>query len=57
MEGTAAAHNVDRLFEFSVLGMVTCGYFAVAGSGYLDIPTILLTAVALVLRGLASAGV
>ena len=56
MEGNAAARNVDRLFEFSVLGMVTCGYFAVAGSGYLDAATIVLTAIALVLRGLASAG-
>jgi transglutaminase-like putative cysteine protease len=34
------------------LGLVASGYLAVAGSGYLDLPTIVLTAAALVLRGL-----
>ena len=30
------AASVERLFQFSLLGMVTSGYLAVAGSGYLD---------------------
>jgi transglutaminase-like putative cysteine protease len=53
----APARSVERLFEFCVLGMVACGYFAVAGSGYLDLPTILLTAAALVVRTFISSGV
>ncbi len=52
----APGTGVDRLFEYSVLGMVTCGYLAVAGSGYLDWPTVLLTAGALLLRTLISLG-
>jgi transglutaminase-like putative cysteine protease len=41
---------VERFFQFSLLGLVASGYLAVAGSGYLDAPTILLTAAGLVLR-------
>ena len=47
---------MDRFFEFSLLGLLTSGYLAVVGSGYLDIPTILLTATALLLRGLLVSG-
>lgn len=47
---------VDRFFEFSLLGLLTSGYLAVVGSGYLDIPTILLTAAALLLRALLVSG-
>ena len=36
----SAAVSVERFFEFSLLGLVTCGYLAVAGSGYLDVPTV-----------------
>ena len=43
---------MERFFEFSLLGLVASGYLAVAGSGYLDIPTIALTAAGLMLRGL-----
>ncbi len=46
----AAPGSVERLFEFALLGMVASGYLAVAGSGYLDLPTVVLTAAALVLR-------
>jgi transglutaminase-like putative cysteine protease len=49
--------TVDRLFEFSLLGMVTSGYLAVAGSGYLDLPTVALTTLALVTRFLLVLGV
>ena len=48
---------VDRFFDFSLLGMLAAGYFAVVGSGYLDWPTATLTLVGLCLRGLMVAGV
>src|SRR3974390_1016247 len=48
--------SVEQLFEFSLLGMVASGYLAVAGSGYLDLPTVVLTAAALVLRFLLVLG-
>jgi protein-glutamine gamma-glutamyltransferase len=50
--GASAAVSVERFFEFSLLGLVASGYFAVAGSGYLDLPTIILVAGGLTLRGL-----
>jgi len=49
--------SVERFFQLSILGLVTSGYFAVAGSGYLDLPTIVLTGLGLVLRALLSTGV
>ncbi len=49
--------TVDRLFEFSLLGMVTSGYLAVAGSGYLDLPTVVLITLALIARLLMVLGV
>jgi transglutaminase-like putative cysteine protease len=48
---------VDRFFELSLLGMLAAGFFALAGSGYLDWPTSALTLLALCLRGLMAAGV
>ena len=48
---------VDRFFEFSLLGMLAAGYFAVVGSGYLDWPTAALTLMGLCLRALMVAGV
>jgi protein-glutamine gamma-glutamyltransferase len=48
---------VARFFEFSLLGMVASGFFAVAASGYLDWPTAVLTLSALVLRLLMASGV
>ncbi|HZT34016.1 MAG TPA: transglutaminaseTgpA domain-containing protein [Bryobacteraceae bacterium] len=53
---THAAASAERFFQFSLLGLVTSGYLAVAGSGYLDAPTIVLTALALALRALLVAG-
>ncbi len=52
----AAAASVERFFQFSLLGLVASGYFAVAGSGYLDLPTIVLTGAGLLLRALLIAG-
>ncbi|MCU1337117.1 MAG: transglutaminase domain protein [Bryobacterales bacterium] len=48
---------VERFFQFSLLGMLASGYFAVLGSGYLDWPTAILTLAALCLRALMVAGV
>ena len=48
----SAAVSVERFFQFSLLGLVTSGYLAVAGSGYLDMPTMLLAAAGLTLRSL-----
>src|ERR1700722_5373355 len=44
------ANQVDRFFELSLLGLLASGFLAVAGSGYLDAPTIVITAVALLTR-------
>src|SRR5260370_40000087 len=52
-----AAVSVERFFQFSLLGLVASGYLAVAGSGYLDTPTLALTAAGLLLRGLLICGV
>jgi len=43
-------------FPVLATGLVASGYLAVAGSGYLDTPTIALTAAGLVLRGLVIRG-
>jgi transglutaminase-like putative cysteine protease len=51
-----AVTPVDRFFELSLLGLLASGFLAVAGSGYLDAPTIVLTAAALLTRALMVAG-
>ena len=51
-----AANQVDRFFELSLLGLLASGFLAVAGSGYLDTPTIVITAAALLTRTLMVAG-
>src|ERR1700733_4054479 len=50
-----AAAAVETFFELSLLGLVASGFLAVAGSGYLDKPTILLTAAGLALRAAIAA--
>lgn len=52
----SAAISVERFFQFSLLGLVATGYLAVAGSGYLDVPTITLTTAGMLLRGLLICG-
>jgi protein-glutamine gamma-glutamyltransferase len=47
-----ASLSVERFFDFALLGLAACGFLAVAGSGYLDSPTIAFTAAALLLRAL-----
>jgi protein-glutamine gamma-glutamyltransferase len=51
-----AVVSVERFFQFSLLGLVASGYLAVAGSGYLDVPTIALTAAGLLLRAVMIRG-
>src|ERR1044071_517237 len=48
---------VERFFQLSLLGLVSSGYLAVAGSGYLDVPTIALTTLGLLARALWICGV
>jgi transglutaminase-like putative cysteine protease len=52
-----AAVPVERFFQFALLGLLASGFLAVAGSGYLDRPTLVFVAAGLALRGLAVAGV
>lgn len=52
-----AYSSVDRFFQFSMLGLLSSGYLAVAGSGVLDTPTLVLVACGLALRGLLLSGV
>ena len=56
-QDAAGTLSIERFFGFSLLGLVASGYLALAGSGYLDAPTIVLTAVSLLLRALILAGV
>jgi len=51
-----AAVSVERFFQFSLLGLVVSGYLAVAGSGYLDTGTVMLTGAGLLARALLIAG-
>ncbi|HUB82531.1 MAG TPA: DUF3488 and transglutaminase-like domain-containing protein [Bryobacteraceae bacterium] len=48
---------VERFFQFSLLGLLASGYLAVAGSAYLDLPTMVLTGAGILLRALMVAGV
>ena len=56
-QDAGAALSVERFFQFSLLGLVASGYLAVAGSGYLDTPTIALTTAGLLLRAILICGV
>src|ERR1700689_4818083 len=51
-----ATNQVDRFFQFALLGLLASGFLAVAGSGYLDVPTIVITAAALLTRASMVAG-
>jgi hypothetical protein len=51
-----AAVSVERFFQFALLGLVASGFLAIAGSGYLDRPTIILVAAGLALGGLTVGG-
>lgn len=44
------AGPVEQFFQWSLLGLLTSGFGALVGSGYLDLPTSILTAAGLMLR-------
>jgi transglutaminase-like putative cysteine protease len=47
-----AVTSVDRFFQISILGLVASSFLAVAGSGYLDSPTAVASALAIAARTL-----
>ena len=51
-----SANAVEKFFQLSLLGLVASGFLAMAGSGYLDAPTIVLTASGLLMRAAMAAG-
>jgi transglutaminase-like putative cysteine protease len=53
---TQPIQSVERFFQFSLLGLITSAYFALAGSGYLDRPTLVLTFIGLLVRVAMVAG-
>src|SRR6266545_55367 len=55
-QDVGAAVSVERFFQFSLLGLVASGYLAVAGSGYLDTPTVALTTAGLLFRAVLICG-
>src|SRR5947209_6292057 len=55
--GPYPARNIDRFFEYSVLGMLASGFFAVLGSGFLDMASAVVMTAALAARVLMLSGV
>ena len=51
------AASVEKFFQYSLLGLVASGYFALAGSGALDRPTLILTFLGLLARTARVAGI
>lgn len=45
-------NTVNRFFQFSLVGMLASGYIAIAGSGYLSLPVLLVAAAALIGRAM-----
>lgn len=52
----AATAAIEPFFQFSLLGMLAGGYLAVVGSGYPDLPRVLLGGAGLLLRALMIVG-
>lgn len=52
----SAASAVERFFQLSLLGLVASGFLAVAGSGFIDTPTIVLVCAGLLMRALLVSG-
>lgn len=48
--------SVERFFQFSLLGLIASAWFALAGSGYLDLPTLAFTFAGLLLRAAMAFG-
>jgi protein-glutamine gamma-glutamyltransferase len=51
-----ATEPVEQFFQFSLLGLLASGYCALAGSGALDLPTLVVTGAGLLLRLLLITG-
>lgn len=51
-----ATQPVEQFFQFSLLGLLASGYCALAGSGALDLPTLIFTGAGLFLRLLLISG-
>jgi transglutaminase-like putative cysteine protease len=47
----------ERFFQFALLGLVASGYLAIAGSGYVDLPTVVLAGIGLLWRGAIVSGI
>lgn len=43
-------NTIHRFFELSLVGMLASGFIAIAGSGYLSLPVLIIAALALILR-------
>ena len=52
----SASGAVERFFQLALLGLVASGFLAVAGSGFLDVPTIVLVCGGLLLRAVLVSG-
>lgn len=52
-----ATEPVEQFFHFSLLGLLSSGFLALAGSGSLDLPTLVFTTAGLLLRLLLLTGV
>jgi transglutaminase-like putative cysteine protease len=55
-DSAAPVSPADSFFEFALLGLLASAFLAVVGSGYLDTPTTVITAMALIVRALIAAG-
>lgn len=56
MPNESRAGSLEQFFQFALLGMIASGYGAVASSGTLDAPTIVLTGTAILVRVAIAAG-
>ncbi len=52
----ARSSGLDLFFQFSLIGMLASGYLAVAGSGHLDLPSVVVGGAALACRVLIALG-
>lgn len=57
MERVQSAAPVERFFQFSLLGLIASGYCALAATGFLDRPTLLLTLAGLLARAAMVGGI
>ncbi|MEZ5351282.1 MAG: transglutaminaseTgpA domain-containing protein [Bryobacteraceae bacterium] len=50
------APSLERLFQWSILGMLGCSYLSILGSGALDLPSLALAGCAIAARAMGTAG-